>query len=102
MVENSDFAKQKEEDPYDFGLSNANMSPIQDFSDFGQKDEKKEDFKMDIQKVDGDTEVQKERLTQQEASITDTQQPDIGSIPDSVTNSQPLSIRPLSAGSKIK
>jgi hypothetical protein len=27
MVENSDFAKRKEEDPYD-GLSNADMSPI--------------------------------------------------------------------------
>ena len=95
MIENSDFAKRKEEDPYD-GLSNADMSPIQDFSDFSQKDEKKEDLKIDIQKVDGDAEVQKERLAQQEASITDTQPPDIGSRPDSVTKSQLLSIRPLS------
>lgn len=100
MVENSDFAKRKEEDPYD-GLSNADMSPIQDFSDFSQKDEKKEELKIDIQQVNEGLEAQKDHLVQQAASLTDTQPPDVGSRPDSVTRSQPISIRPLSGAKPL-
>lgn len=100
MVENSDFAKRKEEDPYD-GLSNADMSPIQDFSDFSQKDEKKEELKIDIQQVNEGLEAQEDHLMQQAASLTDTQPPDVGSRPDSVTRSQPISIRPLSGAKPL-
>ena len=100
MVENSDFVKRKEEDPYD-GLSNADMSPIQDFSDFSQKDEKKEELKIDIQQVNEGLEAQQDHLVQQAASVTDTQPPDLGSRPDSVTRSHPMSVRPLSGAKPL-